>query len=399
MYKVQQNTDLWLDPSPLYTSYESADQTIDLTNNGKSDFDKLFDSNYSNRQGGTYSYPSISFNDSNNNDDYSPFGTTFVKDKLNIIYTENVGLDMLFKIYASETKTFEFAVASNDAHELFIDASDILVKNEYESNVEIFKSNYQPNTWDNAISYVTGSEAVTIEADTPKWLKLKWGDEGTPADRGLQFVYRQKGDSSWRNVPVFSDEIFRYLNYDSTGPWLWASNTNGIYKFDPQNMIVREAQPLNKDTGSVQSDIVVDNTYIYAIGSNDYVYQLNKELFVNNVKNSSGEIKGKIRTLHFDQNGYICFGYRGEEPDTEPHFAKIRTSDLGFESIIDLTNVVGTGNGNQYYKVSILPDGSIIIGNDSAELYKLNNDLSYTGKSQNIGSDCTGLIYDIDKIV
>ena len=384
IYKVQENTDLYLDPSPGYTSYESSGQTIDLNTNGKSDFDKLFDSTYSNKQTGTYIFPSISFNDSNANS--SPFCTTFIKDKLNIIFTDNVGLDMVFKLNARETTDFEFAVASNDAHELFI-GNETNVKNENESNVEVFKSYYQATEWDTNISYVAGSESITIEADIPKWLKLKWGDEGTQADRGLQFVYRQKGESSWRNVPIITSN-FRYTNYDATGPWLWAQNNNGLCKWDPKTMIIKEAQPINNiNTDNPEGDIIVNENNIFARTNDSQVSSSGLTKFDKTLNRITHTDLATFNhnSLYFDWNGdiYVCTG---------DSLDKYNTS-LDFITDISLSS-------NNLQAITITPDKYIFVGfgDTDGTINKIDPSNFNVVNSTTLGSPITGMVYGIEKL-
>lgn len=377
--EIQKNTELYV----INCTYDYYNIDSSLLPDSPT-FEDYFNSSYASNTttGANWLYPCFSYRGSGSGysfqfPDYAQF-----MDKPSFLSTDYYGLVIYgtFKVQNS-SETFDVEIGHNGGVEFSVNSSII-------------------GGLSNAGIENSGTEKQQLQINDGDTFTLRM-QEKNDTD-GLVFISKQKDRNERYNIPNFSTEQFQYMNYDSTGPWLWVQNNYGVFKWDPQRMLVREAQPINNtNQKQINSDIVVDENYIYFIDTNSYIYQLNKDLTVNNSNDLSSEIQDKIGTLHFDPNGYICFGYR-DTNEEKPHFAKIRTNDLNIDSKANLDSLLNAPGDFQNHKITILPDdGSIIIAaseNGSGKVYKMTNNLIYNFTNNSINAECTGLIYDIEKL-
>jgi hypothetical protein len=378
--KVQENTDLWAS-NASYTIYEWSDTSaphsgsFDSTSDGNGDqtgFRDWFDSTAADSTtSGDYTYPTISFG----NGSYSQTGNVSgtLAPKLFRLPQDYYAFEISMTINRRGEEDVQFYIAADGAAEFLHNGS------------------YVNGTYDNS-TLSSSSKTSTVSVSQGDTITVRHAEiDGSDA---LEFKYRLPGETTWRNVPVFSGS-FEYLNYDSGGT-LFTHNEYGIFKWDAQSMVCIEVQPFyTRDNTYNAGGIAVNDTYLYTSANQKtpsnyggFLRFQKSDLKVPSTNKFNGSVIPKDNTTaHFNSEGNVVFTGKSKVSTVKPDFS----SEVHVSS--ELNTVVG---GPSVQKITVLPDGTVIVGDGNGILFKLNSDLTDTGARYTLPSACTGLVYDVE---
>ena len=370
LYKVQENTELWVENCTY--DYYNIDSSL-LPDSPT--FEDYFNSSYASNTttGANWLYPCFSYIGSGTGYSFQFPDYAHFMNKPSFLSTDYYGLVIYgtFKVQNS-SETFDVEIGHNGGVEFSVNGSVIGGL----SNAGIENSD-------------TERQQLQINDGDTFTLRMQ---EKNDTD-GLVFISKQKDRNERYNIPNFSGE-FQYMNYDSTGPWLWVQNNYGVFKWDPQRMLVREAQPITgNNEQQINGDIIISKNNIIVV-SKDGITKLNKDLSLNTSTTLIGTVIQYKSTLHSLPNGNIlaCCNTSNNE-NTVQEFDPTNLTEVQ----------LSPDYGEVVRKISVLPDGTKYIGFDTnkssskaGHIYILNDDLSLSSTFRDLGNSCTGIVYDIE---
>jgi hypothetical protein len=383
--KIQENTDLWLEP----LSFDVYKLDTTHGNPTQTQFENAFDTSNSFvtlDNSGTYNLPKIVFEGAGVDLPVSQIPSA--NDPQELIF--GVAQDGSWTGYAidfygtnvlhvRDTGDYDIGITNDDSFELYIDGTKEM--SYYGSKIFDFTS--QNPGISITKNLTAGTHDIQLRTYQDKYTTSLW----------VALVVKRPGDSAsqWRSLPLFSGD-FGYLNYDADGN-LYAQNDYGIFKWDARNMICLESQPVfpvNK------TNVIGDVTLGIDDNGNKHLFtQTNKRDASNNYNlerinadtllyETSTYLRA-TNTIHFNQDGNLVAGDDDGILIFNPY---------------DLNEEINVNTNAQSFikKITITPNGQIYAGDStsSGTIVEYNPDLTTTGNTFQLGSACTGLVYDIE---
>jgi len=387
--KLQENTDIWLTPETIsstddeyqYIQKETPFRNDEWDEDGNGFTDESARTVISS---GKWNLPVISMTDeqrSSPNTDL-PHNVSLMAVPSFIDTNTQTSLRIDFTLNIRDNATYQISLhANNKALIRFKDSTTFDDStNKIEANFN-FNGTTSPNY-----------KNITLNGGTTSSLEFQIFESrtGTATSDHLNCILavKKSGETNWRNIPVFRGN-FAYINYD---PYytLYAQSDYGIFKWDTQNMICLEAQPItNSNSSQAVNDVVVGKNSLYCAASSD-LYSIDKNTLTSSLIISRG-FNSNPATIHFLSENEILFG----------------NGDNIF--IFDIKNntqkVDMPTNNYNILKLSITPDNFAYIGYDNQNsnpridkrsVEDIRNGIDRIIETHSLGSSCTGLVYDIE---